>query len=247
MERDRRAPVATFVAAALPAAGGVVELDDDAAHHARVRRLAAGDPVAVTDGRGRLATGTLARADKRGAAVELLETRDVPPPPAVHLLAPIGDRERMLWLAEKSVELGLTSWRPVLWRRSASVNPRGSGEAFVARVRARMAAALEQCGGAWLPELRDEVRGDAVPGLGDPGLRLLLDPEGSPLLSRQLTPPVTLAVGPEGGLEPAEREALVAAGFTPASLAGNILRFETAGVAALAVVRAALAAAPSGA
>jgi 16S rRNA (uracil1498-N3)-methyltransferase len=34
------------------------------------------------------------------------------------LLAPVADRDRMLWLAEKTVELGLTSWRPVVWRRS---------------------------------------------------------------------------------------------------------------------------------
>jgi 16S rRNA (uracil1498-N3)-methyltransferase len=49
----------------------------------------------------------------------------------------------------------------------------------------------------------------------------------------------TLLFGPEGGLEPDERHALLAAGWQPARLAGTTLRFETAGLAAAAVVRAA--------
>ncbi len=48
----------------------------------------------------------------------------------------------------------------------------------------------------------------------------------------------------EGGLERAERDELVAAGFVPVSLGGNVMRFETAGVAALAVARALMAAHP---
>ncbi|MFL5581799.1 MAG: 16S rRNA (uracil(1498)-N(3))-methyltransferase, partial [Gemmatimonadaceae bacterium] len=72
------------------------------------------------------------------------------------------------------------------------------------------------------------------------GTRLLLDAEGPPLLTIDVQSPVTIAVGPEGGVEPDERDALVAAGFAPARLAGHILRFETAAVAGLAVVRAAL-------
>jgi len=48
-------------------------------------------------------------------------------------------------------------------------------------------------------------------------------------------------VGPEGGVEPAERDLLVARGFLPTSLGDNVLRFETAAVAALAAVRAARA------
>jgi 16S rRNA (uracil1498-N3)-methyltransferase len=244
VERDDRAVVATFLAERVPEAPESADLSEDAAHHVRVRRLSPGDRVAVTDGRGRKAAGSLAVVAKNRVSVELEEAWSVPAPPTVHLLAPIGDRERMLWLAEKGVELGLTSWRPVLWRRSASVHPRGSGESFVGKVRARMISALEQSGGAWLPEVRPEVRGaELQQAIDGQGIRLLLDPTGEPLLRRPLAAPVTIALGPEGGLEPAEREMLVAAGFTAVSLAGNILRFETAGVAALAVVRAALAAA----
>jgi 16S rRNA (uracil1498-N3)-methyltransferase len=50
--------------------------------------------------------------------------------------------------------------------------------------------------------------------------------------------PITIVLGPEGGIEPTEVETFVKAGFTPASLGASLLRFETAGVAALAVARA---------
>ena len=51
-----------------------------------------------------------------------------------------------------------------------------------------------------------------------------------------------LAIGPEGGIEADELEALVAAGFRPVRLGPTILRFETAAVAALAIARTALGA-----
>ena len=54
------------------------------------------------------------------------------------------------------------------------------------------------------------------------------------------TAPITLAIGPEGGFDDEERATLASAGFQPVRIAGNILRFETAGVAALAIARAML-------
>jgi 16S rRNA (uracil1498-N3)-methyltransferase len=52
-----------------------------------------------------------------------------------------------------------------------------------------------------------------------------------------LTPPVSIALGPEGGLEEDERARLITAGWRPVSIAANVLRFETAGIAALAILR----------
>ena len=55
--------------------------------------------------------------------------------------------------------------------------------------------------------------------------------------------PITLAIGPEGGLEPSERSELLGAGFVPVTLAPLTLRFDTAAIASLGIVRAALSAA----
>ena len=72
------------------------------------------------------------------------------------------------------------------------------------------------------------------------GTSLLLDATGEPLgaFVQQLTAPVRIALGPEGGLEPAEREAFLAHGWRTVSLGVNVLRFETAAIAALAILRA---------
>ena len=148
MERRARASLAAFFAADQPlAVGATIALGEEAAHHMRVRRLGVGERLAVLDGSGTRAEGTLVRLAKDVAHVALESLAAIDPPPPVHLLVPIADRERMLWLAEKSVELGATSWRPVMWRRSRSVSPKGEGTSFAQKVRARMVSALTQSGG----------------------------------------------------------------------------------------------------
>ena len=243
MERVDRPQLAVFFAAEPFAAGAQATLGEEAAHHMRVRRLDVGQRVRLVDGAGHVGEGRLVRLAKSSATVEVEQVEARETPPAVHLLVPIGDRDRMLWLAEKATELGLTSWRPVSWRRSRSVSPRGEGPTFQARARARMASALEQCEGGWLPALYPDATVERAIAATPPGSRLLLDPGGAAIATLgPLVAPVTLALGPEGGMERDERDRLLEAGFAPAALAGNILRFETAGVAALAIVRALLAA-----
>ena len=246
--RVERPQVATFAAPETLSAGATVTLGEDAAHHMRVRRLEPGVRIRLVDGEGHVGEGTLVRLAKSAAVVDLDQLESREPLPAVHLLVPVADRERMLWLAEKCAELALTSWRPVHWRRSRSVSPRGEGPGFQQKVRARMLAALAQCEGPWLPTLYPDATPERAIAATPEGTRLLLDPDGAPLAavasaSAAKGEAVTIALGPEGGFEPDEHERLVAAGFAPASLGGNILRLETAGVAALAVVRAALDAA----
>ena len=225
------------------AAQGTVTVGEDAARHMRVLRLGPGSVVTLLDGQGGRASGTVRAVGKRSATITIERTEAVPAPLAMHALVPIADRERMLWLAEKASELALTSWRPVLWKRSRSVSPRGEGGGFQGKVRARMAAALEQSGNAWLPVIYPDATLDrALAALPD-GTRLVLDPDGSPLAlidRRELAEPVVVAVGHEGGFEPPELESLTAAGFRRVSLGSTTLRFETAGVVALAEVRARL-------
>ena len=239
MERADRAALAGVLAPAA-LAPGEIEVGEDGAHHLRVRRVAPGDALRVTDGQGRLAVGTLAALGKRSATITVSEVSDHAPPPPFHLLVPVGDRDRMLLLAEKAVELGVRSWTPVTWRRSRSVTPRGEGAAFDAKLRARMASALVQSGGAWLPEVRGAVDVAVLPDRIGEGDRVLLDADGAPLFSVAAAgAAVWIAFGPEGGAEPDERAALDAAGFARASLAEGVLRFETAGIAALAVLHGA--------
>lgn len=219
--------------------GKVLSLGDDAANHLRVVRASLGDSVDLRDGQGGVGTGTLARLSKGAVTIDVLTAETVEPLPAVHLMAPIGDRERMLWLAEKATEIGVASWRPVLWKRSKSVSPRGEGTMFLAKLRARMISALLQSRGAWLPEVHPDAPPERAIAAAPFGTRLLLDVRGSPILATTMDAPAIIVLGPEGGIEEQERAAFMESGFSPVTLGSTTLRFETAGVAAAAIARAA--------
>lgn len=249
MERDDLASLAGFFCGDQPLTPGTtVALGEEAAHHARVRRLELGQQVFVTDGAGARGTGRVVKLTKRDLEVALGDVRHTPRLPEIHMLVPIADRDRMLWCAEKCTELGATSWTPMLWNRSRSVSPRGEGAAFRDRVRARMRSALVQSHGSWVPEVPDDASVDAaLSNTPSAGSRLVLDVSGHPIAGESFSAPVTIAVGPEGGIERDELKRFRDASFRPVSLGANVLRFETAAVAALAVVRAALGDSPENA
>lgn len=225
-------------------AHATVMVGQDAARHMRVRRLGPGAPVLLLDGQGNRASGTVRTIARTSATVEVDQVDEVPPLPAVHALVPIADRDRMLLLAEKCAELGLASWRPVLWKHSRSVTPKGEGSAFQGKVRARMISALEQSGNAWLPMIYPDATLDRALAALPAGRRLVFDARGTAIrvaLADACEPPLTIAIGPEGGLDDAEHQLLDESAFERISLGPMTLRFETAGIAALVHARAALA------
>ncbi|MEO8576220.1 MAG: RsmE family RNA methyltransferase [Gemmatimonadales bacterium] len=241
MERSDRAPSVVFFASESFAPGESVTLGDDAAQHARVLRIGSGDAVALRDGQGNAATGVLARVAKRSLTVDVTDVWQIPDLPPVHMLVPVADRDRMLYLAEKCTEMAATTWRPVMWRRSRSVGPSGDGPAFQSRLKGRMVAALTQCGGGWLPEIHPSAPIERAIAASPGGTRVLLDALSKTSLIRvPLVAPVVVALGPEGGLDQKERDEMMEGGFHPVCLVGNTLRFETAGIAALAIVRSML-------
>lgn len=239
MERTDREAVATFFCSDELIAGDHISLGDEAAQHARVLRIGPGSLVELRNGTGGAARGPIARMSKRSVMIDLEEVWSLPAPSPVHLLVPVADRDRMLMLAEKATELGATSWRPVTWRRSKSVAGRGEGPTFVGRIRARMISALTQSGGGWLPEIHPSASVSRAIAAAPSGTRLLLDVGATQtMLAVEPVFPVVIALGPEGGLADDERQEMIDAGFTPVRLASSVLRFETAGVAALAIARA---------
>jgi 16S rRNA (uracil1498-N3)-methyltransferase len=243
VERNDRAAAVTFFSSDEFSPGVSITLGDDAAQHARVIRIGSGERVELRDGRGSAARGTLARVAKRSLSVDVDEVWQIPAFPPVHMLVPVADRDHMLYLAEKCTELCATSWRPVMWRRSRSVGPAGDGPAFQSRLKGRMIAALTQSGGGWLPEIHPSAPLARAIAASPEGSRILLDAAaGQTLISSEVAPPLTIAVGPEGGLDTKEREEIIEGGFIPASLIGGTLRFETAGMAGLAIARSMLGA-----
>lgn len=241
MERSARAAVITFFTGDPIVAGAPTVLGEDAAQHLRALRAGAGEQVALRDGNGGAGTGVIARVAKRSITIDVVDRSTIDRHAPVHLLVPVADRDRMLMLAEKCTELSATSWRPVMWRRSRSVGPLGDGPAFQARLRGRMVSALTQSGGGWLPDVHPSAPVARAIAAAPEGTRLLLDAESRQSISSlRLSAPVVIAIGPEGGFDSAERDEMIGGGFIPVRIAASVLRFETAGLAALAVVRCAL-------
>ena len=238
MERDAQPTVACFYAEGPLEIGATVALGERVAHHAHVRRVEGGDAVAVTNGAGSIGRGRIARLSKQDLEISIERVERIVAPSELRLCAPSADRDRMLWTAEKAAELAVTTWQSVRFRRSASVSPRGEGPAFAEKLRARMIGALEQSFGAWLPRMLPET----IPSRVDAGAsaKFVLDVAGEPLVGSLSARESSAAVlvGPEGGIEPDELAGLVADGWRPVSLGASTLRFETAAIAAVAIVRA---------
>ncbi|HEX4683327.1 MAG TPA: RsmE family RNA methyltransferase, partial [Gemmatimonadaceae bacterium] len=204
MERDDRppvapvAPVATFFSEGVLNEPAVVELPEGVAHHARVKRLREGDAIRLTNGAGTIASATLERIGRSGCTAAVRSSERVPPQRAIHLRPPVADRERMLLLAEKATELGIASWQAIRWSRSMSVSPRGEGAVFRAKIQARIIAALEQSGGAWLPTILGDADAESIDRPPET-LPLLLDADGEPIMGIGGTSESTVLFGPEGG------------------------------------------------
>lgn len=216
-----------------------VALGDDAVGHARAKRVGAGERARLLDGRGSIASAELLAVEKRRILLRIDEVATVERPRGLEVLVPVADKDRMLIAAEKCAELQVTVWRPVQYARSRSVTSRGEGPRFREKVVARMQSALEQSGGAWLPEVAAEAGfEEALDSAGHVRDRLLLDSRGTSLVPHIGSSDIALAIGPEGGFEPAELHAAQARDWRSVALAETILRFETAIISAVGVVRA---------
>jgi 16S rRNA (uracil1498-N3)-methyltransferase len=216
---------------------GAVRLHGAAAQHARVRRVERGDPIRLVNGVGDVAAGNAIRAGKDDLTVEIEDIEQIARPAALEVMVPIADKDRMLMAAEKCVELQVTTWTPTLYSRSRSVSPRGEGGKFQDKVRARMQSALEQSGGAWLPTILDECEVEHALIPGD-GTRVLLDASGEFMDPDEWRHVSALAVGPEGGTEDDELALARERGWRITSLGPSTLRFETAMIAGIALIRA---------
>ena len=102
------APVATVFARGPFLAGSVVILEEEEAHHLRVRRVPEGATIRLVDGKGGVATARLS-IERQVLAARVAATTMVAGPPRTELLVGAGDRDRFLMLVEKATELGAES------------------------------------------------------------------------------------------------------------------------------------------
>ncbi len=225
------------------AADASIAPDAAQAHYLlNVLRMRGGDDVLVFNGRDGEWRTRIAEPKKKGCVL-MAETQTRPQlsgPDIDYLYAPIK-RSRLDYMAQKATEMGVASLRPVITTRT------NAERVNLDRLRANAIEAAEQCGVLRVPEVRPPLAlRDALETI-DEGRCLIFCDEAasiaSPLDALAGIGEATFAVliGPEGGFAPDERQILLARPrVTSISLGPRIMRSDTAAIAALALINAAL-------
>lgn len=221
--------------------GQTIHLDATASRHLReALRIREGDSVVVFNGLGGEFPGTVVAVQRAAVSVRLEGFCDInrESPLRVRLAQGISRGERMDFTIQKAVELGVSAIAPLATERSTvrldEARARKRAEHWQGIVR----HAAEQSGRTRMPVLEpvkpvEELLSD----LPEEG-RFLLDPTADTALGSVSLPlAVCLAIGPEGGFSPFERQRLEDAGFQRLRLGPRILRTETAALVALSILQ----------
>ncbi|MGH8081762.1 MAG: 16S rRNA (uracil(1498)-N(3))-methyltransferase [Lysobacter sp.] len=215
-----------------------------ATHLARVLRHEVGDACVLFNGDGRDYHGRISALGKREVRVQIESAEDVAreSPLQLHLLQGVARGEKMDLILQKATELGVNAVHPLWSQRSEVKLDEARAEKRLAHWRSVVSSACEQSGRARVPEVAAPRSLAAVlAALPAGSVRLILDPEGElafATLAVDAATPVLLAIGPEGGWSPLDRQQLRDAGFQGLRLGPRILRTETAGLAAIAALQA---------
>lgn len=227
--------------------GTTLALPRDVAHHILVRRLAPGAEIVLFNGHGGEFTAEISDIGKHDVIVvtKAFVEREVELPYPVLLAQGISSADNMDWTIEKATEVGASAVVPLEAERSVVRLNAERAQKRHAHWSAVVRAACEQCGRNTLPSIypiqpvRDFVAGHRA------RLKLIASPRARLSLVEwaRRTPAedrlgLTLMIGPEGGWSDSEEAAALDAGFTPVSLGGRVLRTETAGAVAIAMLQA---------
>jgi 16S rRNA (uracil1498-N3)-methyltransferase len=219
--------------------GGQAELrGDEARHLTRVLRVEAGQKFEISDN----ASAYLAEVvEARGERVvfrvgEPIESPRLPL--AITLCAALIKFDRFEWIVEKATELGVEAIVPVETARSEkglfeAARKRSERWERIARESSQQSRRVR------LPEILPAARFDAALRT-EAEIRLFLEENTAPPLLGALPPApaatAALLLGPEGGWTDRERDLAAASGWRAVSLGPQVLRAETAAVAAIAVL-----------
>lgn len=228
--------------------GATLTIRGAEAHHAvSVSRVAIGEQILIGDGRGVRASVTVTDADQNALSGRIEAITEQPDPrPAVLLVQALAKGDRDERAIEACTELGIDEVMPLHAQRSVA---RWNAEKAV-KGRERWQKIVREASKQALRHRIPHVHplaslADLVSQAADQTM-LVLEPSALEKLSEvsasmlAAKPLISLIVGPEGGLDPREVDALVAAGAQPVRLGDTVLRTSTAGVAAMSVLNVTL-------
>jgi 16S rRNA (uracil1498-N3)-methyltransferase len=228
---------------------GHAEVRGDAAQHlGRVLRAEPGQLYELSDG----SEVWLARVDRivsgrADDAIKFVLTEKIPAVESslrIRLLLSIVKFDRMEWCLEKATELGVNEIVPLAAERSEKALIQAAAKRCE-RWKKILLESAQQSRRLRPPALAATARADSAFGAAGGNLKIIFSERvtAQPLrviLQSTSTREVCIAIGPEGGWTDAEFSDAVKSGFREASLGREILRTETAVIAALAIARYAL-------
>lgn len=219
-----------------------IELTGQTGHYlARVLRLTSGDSVTLFDGDGRDYSGEILEVKRQCVTVRVGESRLAgnESPLKITLVQAISRGERMDYTLQKATELGVSSIQPISSHRVEVRLDEKRKAKRLTHWQGVVISACEQSGRAVVPGVLPPCSLDewlAMAGLS-PGL--VLDPGAELSLSDYSvrTDAIFVLIGPEGGFTHKELEDVKAKGVTAVSLGPRVLRTETAGTVAVAILQ----------
>jgi 16S rRNA (uracil1498-N3)-methyltransferase len=221
--------------------GQTVELDRRAAHYVfQVLRLRTGQSLTLFNGDGRDLSATLLHSDRRSCRARVVSLLSTEQKGRLQITLGIGISrgERMDFAIQKAVELGVSGIMALQTRRSLV---QLDGDRLGKRLehwQGIIISACEQSGRNRIPSI--DVTADLRTWLAHHRDGIMLHHQAAVTLPA-LQPPdtaINLLVGPEGGLDEAERRLAVEFGYRAVQLGPRVMRTETAPLAALAAMQA---------
>jgi len=218
-----------------------MDLDEDTSHHiVQVLRMKEGEKIAITDGKGNVASGMIAAAHKKHAAIHIISFEKTPAitPKLSIAISLVKNASRFEWFLEKCTELGVTEILPLLCDRTERQKFRHDRMLGICR------SAMLQSLQTWLPVLHEPVSfNDVVRGAKEQQKMIAhcvkeAKVDFSSLYNPSLDSHIIL-IGPEGDFSESEIALARSNNFIPVSLGSTRLRTETAGVFAAAWARGA--------
>lgn len=231
-----------FVESALSADSSLT-LEREQSHYLiHVLRLLPEDAVLIFNGKDGEFLARITETSKKGAKLAVIrQTRPQPPLGRIEFLFAPLKQARLDYLVQKAVEMGSYRIGPVITQHTQVTRLNRD------RLFANMIEAAEQCGILAVPQLLPERKLDTVLDSWESNRTLIFCDEraeiANPLaaLQKSVTGPISVLIGPEGGFSAEERQKILKIqSVIPLSLGPRILRADTAAVAALALVQAAL-------
>jgi len=239
--------------------GRITIAGPDVNHITNVLRASKGDGLVLCDGAGTDYDVVIDQVSRERIVTVIRDSRPslTEPPIGITLFQGVPKADKMDYIIQKCVELGVARIVPVLTSRSVvRFGSACDAEAKTARWNRIALEAAKQCDRGIVPEVACPVKfGEALKLAEGHGLRLFpyeeekegslrkvlqghraamacdaRDSAGSP------DDRIAILIGPEGGFDPEEAEKAVASGFIPVTLGPRILRTETAGPVVSAIV-----------